>query len=238
MKTRTPETVDLSHIETWVFDLDNTLYSADLNLFAEVDRRMGEFIVQMLDISYDQARRLQKHYYREHGTTLNGLMHTHGMEPEAFLDYVHDIDISKVKPDAELETLLDGLPGRKIVFTNSSLAHSERVMDALNVAHHFEDIFDIAASSYVPKHEPGAFGQLIEKLDFDPGTAVMFDDIAKNLVEAHARGMTTVWVRTDTDWGAPRDPDAPIVESTDHVEHETPDLLSFLKRVWHRDMGG
>jgi len=225
--------IDLTHIETWVFDLDNTLYPAEVNLFAQVDRRMGEFIARELDLSYDQARIVQKTYYRDHGTTLTGLIKHHGIAPEAFLDYVHDIDVSMIKPSAELDRTLGQLPGRNIVFTNGSLAHAERVIGALDIGHHFEEIYDITVGDFVPKHEPETFSRFVERAAFEPGSAVMFDDIAKNLLPAHTLGMTTVWIRTETDWGAPRDPHAPTMDDHSHVDFEGPNLLEVLRRIRH-----
>ncbi len=225
--------IDLTAINTWVFDLDNTLYPAEINLFAQVDHRMGEFIARELNVTYAEARVLQKQYYREHGTTLNGLMTEHGMAPEAFLDYVHDIDVSMVKPDAELDRLLGDLPGRRVVFTNGSLAHAERVIQHLDIGHHFDEIYDIAAADFVPKHHPETFDAFIARANFDPTRAAMFDDISQNLIPAHQRGMVTVWIRTETDWGAPRDPYAPVVENHDHVDYEAPNLLGFLSKMKH-----
>jgi len=222
---------DLGHVDTWVFDLDNTLYPAEINLFDQVDQRMGEFIARELDLSFEDARRLQKKYYIEYGTTLTGLVSFHGIEPEAFLDYVHDIDVSMIKPSVELDALLAELRGRKIVFTNGSLAHAERVTAALNIGHHFHQIYDIAAADYMPKHEIQAFEKFVERADFEPTTGAMFDDIARNLRPAHALGMKTIWIRTDHKPGWPKT--SPDRESDDKsfIDHEADDLLSFLKRL-------
>jgi len=225
--------IDLTHIETWVFDLDNTLYPAEVNLFAQVDQRMGEFIARELDLSYEQARSIQKTYYREHGTTLTGLIKHHGVAPEDFLDYVHDIDVSMITPSAELDRTLGQLPGRSIVFTNGSLAHAERVIGALDIGHHFHEIYDITVADFVPKHVPETFSRFVAQAAFDPGKAVMFDDIAKNLLPAHLLGMTTVLIRTETDWGAPRDPHAPTMDDHSHVDFEGPNLLEVLRRIRH-----
>lgn len=218
---------DLSHVETWVFDLDNTLYPAECNLFAQVDRRMTEFIADFLGLSRDEARRLQKEYFRAHGTTLNGLMAVHGLAPAAFLDYVHDIDVSPVDPCPELDRILHRLPGRKLIYTNGSTAHAERVLARLGVERHFDDIFDIVAAGYVPKPNAAPYAQLVARGCFAPRGAVMFDDIAKNLRAAFDLGMTTVWIRTESAWSGAPGPDEPL----EHVHHVAEDLLSFLRAL-------
>ena len=137
--------------QVWIFDLDNTLYPAECNLFAQVDQSMGEFIARFLGVPFAYARHLQKTYYRQFGTTLTGLMQVHRIDPKAFLDYVHDIDLSVVDEHPELAAAIDRLPGRKLIFTNGSRAHAERVAGKLGVLHCFEDIFDICDADYVPK---------------------------------------------------------------------------------------
>ena len=228
---------DLRHVETWVFDLDNTLYPAELDLFAQVDQRMGEYISRLLDVPLDDARVLQKRYYAEHGTTLTGLVRLHGIEPAAFLDYVHDIDMSAVKPSAELDRLLAELDGRKIVFTNGSIAHAERVLAALDIGHHFREIYDIAAFGFVPKHEEAAFGKLVAQADFRPRRAAMFDDVARNLRPAHALGMTTVWIRTMRDWSVPKEfLSREEADAASYIDHEAGDLVGFLRAMRHKAM--
>jgi putative hydrolase of the HAD superfamily len=211
----------LHAIETWVFDLDNTLYPASCNLFAQVHRRMGEFIAAYLQIDLDEARRRQKEYFRRHGTTLRGLMVEHGLEPAAFLDYVHDIDLSDVTANLALGAALAELPGRKIVFTNGSVRHAGRILAHLGIDAHFAGIFDIAAAGYVPKPDPAGYAELIRRYDFDPHGAAMVEDMAKNLKPAAELGMTTVWVRGGPDWAS---------EGADegHVHHVVDDLAAFL----------
>ena len=144
-----PNSRGFDHVEAWVFDLDNTLYPADCNLFAQIDRRMGEFIAEELGLSLEAAQALRKTYYYEHGTTLAGLMRLHGIWPDAFLDYVHDIDLSAVAASPELAAAIDALPGRKFVFTNGSRKHAEAVAARLGVLGRFDDIFDIHALEYI-----------------------------------------------------------------------------------------
>lgn len=217
-----PEPLD--HVETWLFDLDNTLYPAACNLFSQVDRRMGEFICDLLDLPPPDARALQKRYFREHGTTLRGLMTVHGIDPAAFLDYVHDIDVTVVPVQPALDRALGRLEGRKVIFTNGSVAHAERVTARLGIAHHFEAVWDIVASDFVPKPDPGPYRRLVERHGLAPAATAMVEDMAKNLKPAHDLGMTTVWVRTDSDWALPADDDR-------HVHHVVDDLPEWLEAV-------
>ncbi|MGI9387304.1 MAG: pyrimidine 5'-nucleotidase, partial [Methyloligellaceae bacterium] len=190
----------LDHIEAWAFDLDNTLYPSSCNLFAQVDVRITDYIAGHLDITADEARALQKNYFRSYGTTMRGLMTEHGVDPDHFLDYVHRIDHSPVQAAPALDDALTRIAGTKYVFTNASVAHAESVMNRLGVAHHFEDIFDIAAAAYQPKPHPDFYDGFLARHGIAPRSAVLLDDMAKNLQPAHERGMTTVWVRTDSRW--------------------------------------
>jgi putative hydrolase of the HAD superfamily len=194
---------DLSHVEFWIFDLDNTLYPARCRLFDQVDRRIGLFIQELLNLDPEAARALQKQYFREHTTTLNGLMLNHGIDPARFLDFVHHIDVSGVAEDSALERALHRLPGKKLIYTNGSVAHARNVMHRLGIGHHFKDIFDIVAAEYLPKPADASFKQLIETYGIRPERAIMFDDMARNLAPAAALGMTTVLVASDNDWAQP-----------------------------------
>ncbi|MBI1206990.1 MAG: pyrimidine 5'-nucleotidase [Azospirillum sp.] len=190
-------------VEVWIFDLDNTLYPAGCNLFAQVDRRIGDYVAACFGIAYDDARRLQKRLFREHGTTLRGLMIEHGVDPEPFLAFVHDIDITPVPPDPHLDAALGTLPGRKLVYTNGSSRHAEAVLGRLGIARHFEAIHDIAGAGWLPKPDPRAYAELVRRHRIAPARACMIEDIARNLVPASALGMTTVWLRSDPDWARP-----------------------------------
>ena len=212
---------DFAHVETWVFDLDNTIYPARYNLFDLVDARIGAFIAELLDLDTVAARRIQKDYFRRHGTTLRGLMLDHGVDPDVFLEYVHDIEVDRLPPSPELDAALGRLAGRKIIYTNGSVAHAERVLERLGVARHFEGVFDIAAGDYLPKPDPAPYRTLIERFDIAPMAAAMVEDIARNLEPAAALGMTTVWVRSDSDWGREGSGD-------DYVHHVIDDLAGWL----------
>ena len=212
----------------WIFDLDNTLYPAECNLFAEVDRRMGEFIARYLGVPFAHARHLQKTYYRQFGTTLAGLMQVHKLDPAEFLAYVHDIDLSVVAEAPELRAEIAALPGRRLIYTNGSRGHAERVAEKLGVLDLFEDICDIAACDYVPKPEADAFQRMVERHGVAPQEAAMFEDMPMNLAVPHDLGMTTVLVHSSY-------LDHPVQsemkrwsELPDHIHHMTHDLRAFL----------
>jgi putative hydrolase of the HAD superfamily len=216
----------LDHIETWVFDLDNTLYPASCRLFDQVDRNMGAFICEFLKLDPVEARALQKRYLKEFGTTLRGLMINHECPPERFLEAAHAIDYSAVQPDPRLDAALERLPGRKLIFTNGSVEHAERVMDRLQVGRHFSGIFDIVAAGYLPKPNLAAYEGLIRTHALEPRRAAIIEDLARNLVPAATLGMTTVLVKADGEW-------APEVAAEaaegDHIHHVTEDLPAWLE---------
>lgn len=191
---------NLAHIDTWIFDLDNTLYHPKVNLFAQIDARMSRFIADMFSLSLTEARAMQKDFFLNHGTTLRGLMDVHGVEPQAFLDYVHDIDMTMLKPDRPLAAALGQLPGRKILFTNGDSLYAARVLERLGLSRQFEAIHCILACGLQPKPRQSAYDSLITALDINPESSIFFEDMAINLLPAKAMGMTTVWVANDSPW--------------------------------------
>jgi putative hydrolase of the HAD superfamily len=229
--TLAPPSAGFGHVDTWVFDLDNTLYPSDCNLFPQIDRRMGEFIASNLGIPLEAAQTLRETYYYEHGTTLAGLVQLHGVSPHEFLDYVHDIDLSAVSPSPDLAAALAVLPGRKFIFTNASRKHAEAVMRRLGVAGLFEDICDIHALEYIhPKPTREAFERFAEAHGVTPQQAAMFDDLPNNLKTAHALGMTTVLVHGITDHPEHR-AIASWAEPPPHIHHRTSALPEFLGAI-------
>jgi putative hydrolase of the HAD superfamily len=184
----------LRHIDCWIFDLDNSLYPASANLFELIDLRMGEYIQHLLGCGHDEARRVQKRHFHEHGTTLAGLMATHGIDPYDFLNFVHDIDLARISADPKLVAALDRLPGRKFVFTNGDEAYARRVLDRLGLANAFDGMHDIHAMNYVPKPDPRSYAAMCERHGIAPERALFVEDMARNLAPAKALGMTTVWV--------------------------------------------
>ncbi len=214
----------LSNAETWIFDLDNTLYSATIDLFSQIDERMRGYIAAFLGLPIDNAYALQKQYFREYGTSLRGLMHVHGMEPEPFLEHVHDIDVSVLPANPALDTALAALPGRKLIYTNASTLHAERVMTQLGVAHHFDAVFDIVEADYQPKPEPAPYSSLVSRFGLNPRTTVMVEDMARNLAPAAAMGMVTAWVRTGSELGE-------VGATAVRIDHIIDDLVLWLEEV-------
>ena len=213
--------IDPHAVETWIFDLDNTLYPAHCDLFAQVADRMGEFIARSFAISREEADRLRTDYFKRYGTTLRGLMTEHGWDPKEFLDYVHEIDLSVIPELSRLEQALERLPGRKVIFTNGTTRHAGRVTQHIGIEHHFDAVFDIVDSDYEPKPAPAPYEKMVKAFRIDPRTAVMVEDIARNLEPAAAMGMTTVWVPGNKPWSGDghREP---------FVHHVVEDLAEWL----------
>jgi putative hydrolase of the HAD superfamily len=190
-----------AHIRNWIFDLDNCLYPASAGLFELIDQRMGAYIQRLLDCDPLEARRVQKHHFHTHGTTLAGLMKDHGVDPHDFLNDVHSIPLDRIQCDESLASSLGRLPGRKFVFTNGDATYARRVLDAIGVNDRFDDLHDIHASSYKPKPDPHGYELLCERFGIDPAEALLADDMAANLKPAKALGMTTVWVDNGSERG-------------------------------------
>jgi putative hydrolase of the HAD superfamily len=190
-----------AHIRDWIFDLDNCLYPASAGLFDLIDERMAAYIQRLLDCGPEEAKRVQKAHFHEHGTTLAGLMKEHAVDPHHFLEDVHDIALDRVTCDEKLGGLLPRLPGRRFVFTNGDAPYARRVLEAIGVHGHFDDLHDIHASSYRPKPDPHGYAVLCERFGIDPKQALLADDMVQNLAPAKALGMTTVWVDNGSERG-------------------------------------
>jgi putative hydrolase of the HAD superfamily len=182
------------NIETWIFDLDNTLYSADSGIFQQVEILMGEFVAKHLKVNIKEAKEIQRKYYKEHGTTLRGLMNNHSIDPDTFLNEVHRLDYSIVQPNYELNKSLKKINGKKYIFTNANKQHADKILEKLKIANLFDGIYDIKMANYIPKPEIQTYEKLIETYNIEPDKTIMFDDIAKNLVPASKKGFTTVWI--------------------------------------------
>jgi len=211
----------LHEIETWIFDLDNTLYPHSCHLFAEVEARMAAFICAEFSIDTLAAHAMRRRYFQTYGTTLRGLMNENRVDPRRFLDYVHAIDVTPVVRAPALKAALAALEGRKLVFTNADHRHAERVLERLGIADAFEGVFDIHAAEYLPKPDHGTYARFVARFAFEPRGAVMVEDIAPNLVPAHALGMTTAWIPGGPDW-TQAEPDAP------YIHHVVEDLAEWL----------
>ncbi|RRN64529.1 pyrimidine 5'-nucleotidase [Caulobacter sp. 602-1] len=208
---------DLSHVDTWLFDLDNTLYPLESEFMGLIEARMTDFVARMTGLPREEARALQKRYFTEHGTTLSGLMINHGMEPKAFLDEVHDVSMDRLVPDAALRQAIARLPGRRLIFTNGSLGHAERVLRHLNLHDLFDDLFAIETADYLPKPALATFDKITKLHAVRPPQAAFFEDSEKNLVPAARLGMSTILV-------GPHAKDS----TSEHVHFRTNDLAGFL----------
>jgi putative hydrolase of the HAD superfamily len=211
----------LYHTKTWVFDLDNTLYAPHSDLFGQIDVRMGAFISDLLDVDLVEARRVQKDYFFTYGTTLSGLIRHHNINPHTFMEYVHDIDLGVISADEVLDKALEVLPGDKLVYTNGSADHARRVLAKLEIEDRFTGIYDTAAADFIPKPDPGAFGDMIAHFKLDPARAVMVEDMARNLEPAFDAGMKTIWCPTDSEWSG-KGADSRYI---DYVVDDLPDWL-------------
>jgi putative hydrolase of the HAD superfamily len=191
----------LRHIDCWIFDLDNSLYPASANLFELIDIRMGAFIERLLSVDPIEARRVQKHYFHEHGTTLAGLMAANGVDPHDFLAYVHDIDLARISADPDVAAAIARLPGRRMIFTNGDVDYAGRVLGKLGLGDLFDEIHDIHAMNYVPKPNPASYEAMCALYGIDPTRALFVEDMARNLGPAKALGMTTVWIDNGSERG-------------------------------------
>lgn len=207
-------------VDTWVFDLDNTLYPPSARLFDQIEARMTAYVMDALRLPRDEADRLRAHYWQLYGTTLAGLMHEHGLDPVPYLEDVHDISMAALRPDPALAAAIGALPGRKIVYTNASAPYAGRVLSARGLAGTFDAIFGVEHAGYRPKPDRRAFETVFAAAGVTPARAAMFEDDTRNLVAPHAMGMRTVHV-------------APAPEPAAHIHHHTGDLSAFLAALQH-----
>jgi putative hydrolase of the HAD superfamily len=206
-----------AHVETWVFDLDNTLYPPAMRLFEQIERRMTDYVMRALSLEAAEADALRARYWQSYGTTLAGLMHEHGLQPGPYLDHVHDIDLSALVPSPALGSALGRLPGRKLVYTNGSREHARRVTGAIGLEGCFDALYGFEDAGYAPKPQAAAFATVFARDGLLPGRTAMFEDDPRNLAVPHRLGMRTVLVG----------PEAVLP----HVHHQTEDLSGFLALV-------
>lgn len=217
-------------VTVWIFDLDNTLYPPESALWPQVDQRITLFLGNMFGIDGMSARALQKYYYQKYGTTLKGLMEQYGMKPEPFLDFAHDIDVSKLPPDPELGHAIERLPGRKLILTNGSEAHARNVAGRLGILHHFEAVFDIIAADFTPKPEEATYLKFLDQYQIDPSRAAMFEDLEKNLLVPHRLGMRTVLI-LPKQYDIHREAEEQADITAEYVHFKTKDLAAFLREL-------
>ncbi len=209
---------DFTRVETWVFDLDNTLYPPAARLFDQIEARMTAYVMSTLGVARHEADRLRADYWRLYGTTLAGLMHEHGVDPVPYLEDVHDIALDHLAPDPALARAIGALPGRRVVYTNGSAPYARRVLEARGLSGAFDAVFGVEHAGFRPKPDRRAFETVFAAGGIDAARAAMFEDDPRNLAAPHAMGMRTVHV-------APRPDPAP------HIHHHTDDLAAFLDRL-------
>lgn len=218
----------LSHIDCWIFDLDNTLYPPECALFDLIDAKMRAYIAALLDIPEAEAHHIQKTFFRDHGTTLAGLMARHGVDPHHFLDFVHDIDLARLDGAPSLRADISALPGRKLVFTNADAGYAERVLAALGLAGLFDDVCDIHHMAYLPKPQNNAYSALLDRTGIDPARSLFVEDMARNLLPAKALGMTTVWINNGSEYGC-------AGADQSFIDLEIPNLANWLAKPQLRE---
>lgn len=222
---------EFAHVDAWIFDLDNTLYPAHLTLWTQIDTRIKDYVAGFLKVSHDEAFAIQKDYYKRYGTSLRGLMIEHGMSPDDFLGYVHDIDHSPLQANPALGAAIAALPGRKFVFTSGTKSHVAAVTRRLGVENHFDGVFDIVDAGLLPKPNRVTYEKFLADHEVEPKRAAMFEDLSRNLEAPHALGMRTVLVVPENTREVFREAWEMEGHDEDHVDHVTDDLAGFLQRL-------
>jgi len=211
-------------IKYWIFDLDNTLYSGDTKVFDQVDKKMSKYISDKLNVSIEEAKKIQKNYFYEYNTTLNGMIKNHKIDPDEFLEFVHDIDIDFLQKDPGLAKEIEKLEGKKIIFTNGSRKHAINITKRIGIDQYFDDIFDIVNANFIPKPAIEPYKKLVEKHKIDPKLCVLVEDIARNLKPAYEMGMKTIWIENNEPW-------AKKFSDSDFINYKTNNLSEFLKKI-------
>ena len=214
---------ELNKIKCWIFDLDNTLYSGQTKVFDQVDKKMSSFISNKLNVSLEEAKKIQKEYFHKYSTTLSGMMKNHKIDAMEFLDFVHDVNLDFLGKNKDLEKEIAKIAGKKIIFTNGSRAHAENVTKRIGINKLFDGIFDIVESNFIPKPSIEAYKILIEKYKIEPQYCIFIEDIARNLKPAHELGMKTVWIKNDEPWAAE-------FSNENFVNYRIENLTNFLKK--------
>lgn len=218
-------------VEAWIFDLDNTLYPAHVDLFSQINKQITDYIAKTLDVGDEEATAQRQEYYHEYGTTLRGLMIEHKIDPDDYLRHVHDIDYSNIKPDHALGGAIEALPGRKFIFTNGDRPHAERTAAALGITDHFEDIFDIVAADLMPKPNRETYELFLKRTGVSPVRSAMFEDLARNLEVPHRLGMRTVLIVPEGSRAVFREGWEMEGDNAPHVDFVTDHLSGFLTAV-------
>ena len=220
-----------SPVTDWVFDLDNTLYPAQTNLFAQIDDRIVDYVIRLTGMSREDAQRIQKDYYRRYGTTLRGLMMEYAIEPDDFLEFVHDIDHEALRPDLRLGEAIGRLPGRKFIMTNGTRNHARAVATKLGIFDYFSDTFGIEEAELMPKPYAETYERFIRLYGIEAHKAAMFEDLARNLKVPHDLGMRTVLVVPGGTREVFREDWELKGRNAPHVDYVTDDLAAFLETL-------
>jgi putative hydrolase of the HAD superfamily len=215
---------ELKNIKYWLFDLDNTLYSGDTKVFDQVDKKMSKFISEKLKISEEEAKIIQKNYFHEYNTTLNGMIKNHDIDANEFLEFVHDVNLDFLKKDQFLGSQINKLNGKKIIFTNGSKAHAANVTGKIGIDKLFDGVFDIVDSDFYPKPSIEPYKKIIENYNIEPEYCIFFEDIARNLKPAHELGMKTVWIKNKEPWAAE-------YSDSEFINYRTDNLAKFLEEI-------
>ena len=215
---------ELTKIQYWLFDLDNTLYSGQTKVFDQVDKKMSLFISEKLEVSIEEAKKIQKNYFHEYNTTLNGMIKNHKIDANEFLEFVHDVDLEFLKIDKPLKREIANLLGKKFIFTNGSKAHAANVTKRIGIDKLFDGVFDIVEADFIPKPSIEPYKKIIDNFKIEPQYCIFIEDIARNLKPAHELGMKTVWIKNDEPWAAE-------FSNCDFIDYKTDDLANFLKEI-------
>jgi putative hydrolase of the HAD superfamily len=215
---------ELINIKYWIFDLDNTLYSGKTKVFDQVDKKMSKFICDKLNVSIEEAKKIQKNYFHEYNTTLNGMIKNHEIDANEFLEFVHDVNLDFLKADKPLKKEITNLNGKKFIFTNGSKAHAKNVTKRIGIEKLFDGVFDIVESEFIPKPSIEPYKKIIEKYKIEPQYSIFIEDIARNLKPAHELGMKTLWIKNDEPWAAE-------FSDSDFINYKTDNLAKFLKDI-------
>ena len=215
---------ELTNIKYWIFDLDNTLYSGDTKVFDQVDKKMSKFISDKLKVSIEEAKKIQKNYFHEYNTTLNGMIKNHEIDADEFLEFVHDVNLDFLKADKSLEEEISNLKGKKFIFTNGSKAHAANVTKRIGIEQLFDGVFDIVESNFIPKPSIEPYKKILEKYKIEPQYSIFIEDIARNLKPAHELGMKTVWIKNNEPWAAK-------YSDSEFINYKTDNLAKFLKEI-------
>ena len=206
----------------WIFDLDNTLYSGQTKVFEQVDKKMSSFISKKLNVSLDEAKKIQKQYFHKYSTTLSGMIKHHNIDANEFLEFVHDVNLDFLDKNEELKKEIKKISGKKIIFTNGSKAHAENVTKKIGINKLFDGVFDIVDANFIPKPSMESYKKIIEKYKIEPQYCIFIEDIARNLKPAHELGMKTVWIKNDEPWAAE-------FSGESFINYRTENLTNFLK---------